>query len=588
MSKYETWRSRAVLDPDLAAELADMEGDAARIEDAFFRDLEFGTGGLRGVIGAGTNRMNVYTVGKASQGLANYILAGGTNVRSGASAATADAASYKADSESTEGSIRSVAISYDSRIKSDLFSRTAAGVFAANGIRVYIYSELMPTPCLSYAVRELGCDAGIMVTASHNPARYNGYKVYGPDGCQITTEAAAAILAQIERLDEFEDVKGLDGFEDGISSGMISYIPESIYDSYTRTVLATSVLGDVKIDRDVAIVYTPLNGTGLKPVTRALSEAGYSNVTIVEEQAAPDGHFPTCPYPNPEIREAMALGIEYAKRADADILIATDPDCDRCGIAIKDIDGSYRLMTGNETGLLLTDYICARRLANGTMPTNPVMVKTIVTTDTAAQIAEHYHVRTIDVLTGFKFIGEQIGLLEREGSESSYIFGFEESYGYLSGSYVRDKDGVNAVLLICEMFAYYRSLGQTILQRLDELYAQYGYRLNTLYSYTYEGAAGFARMQSIMQGLRSRLAAGEITELAGLRVERVLDYNEGIDGLPRSDVLKFVLEGRSSVVIRPSGTEPKLKAYVSICADSREKAAEAETQCRAQIDEWMR
>ncbi len=588
MSKYETWRSRAVLDPDLAAELADMEGDAARIEDAFFRDLEFGTGGLRGVIGAGTNRMNVYTVGKASQGLANYILAGGTNVRSGASAPTADAASDKADSESTEGSTRSIAISYDSRIKSDLFSKTAAGVFAANGIRVYIYSELMPTPCLSYAVRELGCDAGIMVTASHNPARYNGYKVYGPDGCQITTEAAAAILAQIERLDEFEDVKGLDGFADGISSGMISYIPGSIYDSYTRTVLATSVLGDVKIDRDVAIVYTPLNGTGLKPVTRALSEAGYSNVTLVEKQAAPDGHFPTCPYPNPEIREAMELGIEYAGKADADILIATDPDCDRCGIAVKDTDGSYRLMTGNETGLLLTDYICARRLANGTMPTNPVMVKTIVTTDTAAQIAEHYHVRTIDVLTGFKFIGEQIGLLEREGSESSYIFGFEESYGYLSGSYVRDKDGVNAVLLICEMFAYYRSLEQTILQRLDELYAQYGYRLNTLYSYTYEGAAGFARMQSIMQELRSRLAAGEITELTGLRVERVLDYNEGIDGLPRSDVLKFVLEGRSSAVIRPSGTEPKLKAYVSICADSREKAAEAETQCRAQIDEWMR
>ncbi len=578
MNKYETWRARAVLDPDLAAELVDMEGDAQRIEDAFFRDLEFGTGGLRGVIGAGTNRMNVYTVGKASQGLANYILAGGAN---GSDETTgADRA--------VGSSAKSIAISYDSRIKSDLFSRTAAGVFAANGIRVYIYSELMPTPCLSYAVRELGCDAGIMVTASHNPSKYNGYKVYGSDGCQITTEAADAILAQIERLDEFEDVKGLDGFDEGIRSGMISYIPGSIYDRYTKTVLATSVLGDVKVDRDVAIVYTPLNGTGLKPVTRALREAGYSNVTLVEEQTAPDGHFPTCPYPNPEIHEAMALGIEYAKKADADILIATDPDCDRCGIAVKDTDGSYRLMTGNETGLLLADYICARRLANGTMPEAPVMVKTIVTTDTAAQIAEHYHVRTIDVLTGFKFIGEQIGLLEREGRESSYIFGFEESYGYLSGSYVRDKDGVNAVLLICEMFAYYRSLGQTILQRLDELYMQYGYRLNTLYSYTYEGAAGFARMQSIMQGLRAELAAGAVTELAGRRIERVLDYSEGIDGLPKSDVLKFMMEGRSSVVIRPSGTEPKLKAYVSICADTREQAAAAETQCRVQIDAWMK
>ena len=578
MNKYETWRARAVLDPDLTAELAGMEGDAQRIEDAFFRDLEFGTGGLRGVIGAGTNRMNVYTVGKASQGLANYILAGGAN---GSDKTT--------DADRTVGSAaKSIAISYDSRIKSDLFSRTAAGVFAANGIRVYIYSELMPTPCLSYAVRELGCDAGIMVTASHNPSKYNGYKVYGSDGCQITTEAADAILAQIERLDEFEDVKGLDGFDEGVRSGMISYIPESIYDRYTKTVLATSVLGDVKVDRDVAIVYTPLNGTGLKPVTRALCEAGYSNVTLVEEQAVPDGHFPTCPYPNPEIHEAMALGIEYAKKADADILIATDPDCDRCGIAVKDADGSYRLMTGNETGLLLTDYICARRLANGTMPEAPVMVKTIVTTDTAEQIAEHYHVRTIDVLTGFKFIGEQIGLLERDGRESSYIFGFEESYGYLSGSYVRDKDGVNAVLLICEMFAYYRSLGQTILQRLDELYAQYGYRLNTLYSYTYEGAAGFARMQSIMQGLRAELAAGAVTELAGRRIERMLDYSEGIDGLPKSDVLKFMLEGRSSVVIRPSGTEPKLKAYVSICADTREQAAAAETQCRAQVDAWMR
>lgn len=564
MNKYETWCARAVLDSDLAAELKDMEGSEDRIEDAFFRDLEFGTGGLRGVIGAGTNRMNVYTVGKASQGLANYV----------------NAASDKA--------VKSIAISYDSRIKSDLFSRTAAGVFAANGIRVHIYSQLMPTPCLSYAVRKLGCDAGIMVTASHNPSKYNGYKVYGPDGCQITTQAAADILAQIELLDEFEDVKGLNGFEAGVSSGMISYIPDSLYDEYTRDVLSMSVLGDARVDKDVAIVYTPLNGTGLLPVTRALREAGYSRVTLVDEQAKPDGHFPTCPYPNPEIREAMALGIEYAKRENADILIATDPDCDRCGIAVKDKDGSYRLMTGNETGLLLTDYICSRRIAGRTMPEDPVLVKTIVTTDTAAQIADFYHVRTIDVLTGFKFIGEQIGFLEKEGRESSYIFGFEESYGYLSGSYVRDKDGVNAVLLICEMFVYYRSLGKTILQRLEELYAQFGYRLNTLYSYTYEGASGFAKMQSIMENLRTAISEGNISEIGGRRVERVLDYSEGLDGLPKSDVIKFVLEGKSSMVIRPSGTEPKLKAYISICADTEEQAAETEAGCRQKADELMR
>ena len=564
MNKYETWCARAVLDSDLAAELKDMEGSEDRIEDAFFRDLEFGTGGLRGVIGAGTNRMNVYTVGKASQGLANYV----------------NAASDKV--------VKSIAISYDSRIKSDLFSRTAAGVFAANGIRVHIYSQLMPTPCLSYAVRKLGCDAGIMVTASHNPSKYNGYKVYGPDGCQITTQAAADILAQIELLDEFEDVKGLGGFEAGVSSGMISYIPDSLYDEYTRDVLSMSVLGDARVDKDVAIVYTPLNGTGLLPVTRALREAGYSRVTLVDEQAKPDGHFPTCPYPNPEIREAMALGIEYAKRENADILIATDPDCDRCGIAVKDKDGSYRLMTGNETGLLLTDYICSRRIAGRTMPEDPVLVKTIVTTDTAAQIADFYHVRTIDVLTGFKFIGEQIGFLEKEGRESSYIFGFEESYGYLSGSYVRDKDGVNAVLLICEMFVYYRSLGKTILQRLEELYAQFGYRLNTLYSYTYEGASGFAKMQSIMENLRTAISEGNIREIGGRRVERVLDYSEGLDGLPKSDVIKFVLEGKSSMVIRPSGTEPKLKAYISICAGTEEQAAETEAGCRQKADELMR
>lgn len=559
MNQYNTWIEKATVDADVIAELKTIASDEAKIEDAFYRNLAFGTGGLRGVIGAGTNRMNVHTVAKASQGLADYVV-----------------------KNFPEGK-RSIAVSYDSRIKSDFFARVSAGVFAANGIDVHIYTELMPTPCLSFAVRELGCSAGIMVTASHNPSKYNGYKVYGADGCQITTEAAAEILAEIEKLDIFEDVK-LGDFDEYLNNGTIKYIGEDVYTAFTEAVKKQSLLGpNDKIDRDVAIVYTPLNGTGLKPVTRALKESGFTNITVVAEQEKPDGNFPTCPYPNPEIKEAMALGMDYAKKCNADLLLATDPDADRVGIAVKNADGEYVLLSGNQTGCLLLDYICARRIANGTMPADPVLVKTIVTMDLGEQIATSYGVKTINVLTGFKFIGEQIGYLEEKGKEDSYIFGFEESYGYLSGSYVRDKDAVDGAYLICEMFAYYKTQGISLLEKLDEIYAKFGYCLNTLHSYEFEGAAGFDKMQNIMKSFR-----GEITEFAGKKVNTCLDYNEGIDGLPKSDVLKFLLEDNCSVVVRPSGTEPKLKFYISVSASDEVEAAELEEKITKELEEFLK
>ena len=555
--EYERWLAQA--DADVAEELRALAGNEAAIEDAFYRDLAFGTGGLRGVIGAGTNRMNVHTVAKASQGLANYVNA---NFPEGA---------------------RSIAVSYDSRIKSDVFSRVAAAVFAENGIQVWIYPQLMPTPCLSFAVRELHCAAGIMVTASHNPAKYNGYKVYGPDGCQITTEAAAIILAEIEKLDVFADVKRGD-FDALMAQGLIRWIGEDVYTAFVERVKAQSMLAPgEEIDRDVAIVYSPLNGTGLKPVLRTLRESGFTNITVVKEQEQPDGNFPTCPYPNPEIREAMALGMEYAAREHADLLLATDPDCDRCGIAVRNREGEYVLLSGNETGMLLLDYICSQRTAHGTMPEDPVMVKTIVTIDMAERIAAHYGVRTVNVLTGFKFIGEQIGLLEKQGKEDSYIFGFEESYGYLSGGYVRDKDAVDAAFLICEMFAFYRTRGIGLLDRLQELYRDYGYCLNTLHSFEFEGSAGFAKMQQIMAKFR-----GGVSQMGGLAVCGALDYAKGLDGLPKSDVLKYRLADNCSVVVRPSGTEPKLKTYISVSAPSREEALTIERRISGELDGWMK
>ena len=552
--EYERWLVN-VTDKDLHTELESMS-DAA-IEDAFYRDLAFGTGGLRGTIGAGTNRMNVYVVAKASQGLANYLLK------------TVDEPS--------------VVIGYDSRIKSDVFARTAASVFGANGITVHLWPELNPVPTVSYATRYLHASAGVMVTASHNPSKYNGYKVYGADGCQITTEAAAEILGQIEALDIFADVKCLD-FDKAVDAGTIRYIESAVMDSYIAEVKKQSVLFGDEVNRDVAIVYSPLNGTGLKPVTRVLSESGFTNITVVEEQRNPDGNFPTCPYPNPEIREAMELGLKYAADIGADLLLATDPDADRCGIAVRTA-GDYQLLSGNEVGLLLLDFICSQRIRHNRMPQFPVFIKTIVTMDLAEKIAEHYGCQTINVLTGFKFIGEQIGYLEAGGREADYICGFEESYGYLTGSYVRDKDAVNAAFMICEMFAYYKMQNVSLLEKLEEIYNSYGYCLNTLHSYEFPGSAGMEKMNEIMKSFHDG-----IDSVAGMQVVRTEDYSKGLNGLPKSDVLKFFFDGgkeSGSVVIRPSGTEPKLKAYISIRANNRNDAIDIEESISNEIKERL-
>ena len=539
LNAWNKWRTQDLSDEDLTTELDEIKESDKEISDRFYRNLEFGTGGLRGIIGAGTNRMNVYTVAKATQGYSNYL-------------------------KKQTGS-PSVAIAYDSRIKSDVFAKTAAEVFAANGIRVYIYPELMPTPSLSFAIRHLRCSGGIVITASHNPSKYNGYKVYGSDGCQITTEAADFILKEIESLDIFKDINKL-SFQEALAQGHISYIGEDVTKEYLSAV-SSQVLSGNDIDKNVSIIYTPLNGSGLKCVTRALRENGFTNISVVKEQANPDGNFPTCPYPNPEMKEALELGLRDAKLLGSDLLLATDPDCDRVGIAVRN-HGDYVLLSGNEVGMLLLDYICKRRIDLGKMPENPILIKTIVTIDMAKRIAEDYGVKVIDVLTGFKFIGEQIGILESDGEEERFILGFEESYGYLTGSYVRDKDAVGGSLMICEMFAYYKSLGISLIDALNDLYHKYGYCLNTLHSFTFEGAEGFQKMQMIMRRLRENA----LNNIGNKTVIEVKDYLTGIDRLPKSDVLKYLLEENISIVIRPSGTEPKLKVYLSVSAKNHEEA----------------
>lgn len=552
--EYERWLKNATADGDVAVELRML--DDAKIEDAFYRNLAFGTGGLRGVIGAGTNRMNIYTIAKVSQGLADYLNKNFVNP--------------------------SIAIGYDSRIKSEVFAKVASDVFAANNVEVNIWPTLMPVPTVSFATRYLHASAGVMITASHNPSKYNGYKVYGTDGCQITTEAAAEILAEIEKLDIFADVKHSD-FETDVANGDIKYISDEVYTAFVNEVKNQSVLFGEEVDKNVSIVYSPLNGTGLKPVTRTLKAMGYTNITVVKEQEQPNGNFPTCPYPNPEIKETMALGMEYAKKCNADLLLATDPDCDRVGIAVRNKAGEYELLTGSQTGILLLDYICSQRQKHGKMPADPVMVKTIVTMDTGEQIASHYGLRTINVLTGFKFIGEQISKLEQQGKADSYVFGFEESYGYLTGPYVRDKDGVDGAYMICEMFSYYATKGISLLDKLDELYKTYGYCLNTLHSYEFDGSAGFAKMQSIMQAFR-----GNIKELGGKKVIKLLDYAPGLDGLPKSNVLKFLLEDNCSIVVRPSGTEPKLKIYISVSAENKATAEKVEAEICKSAEEYLK
>ena len=533
--------------------------DDTQIEDAFYCNLTFGTGGLRGIIGAGTNRMNVYTVAKASQGLVNYL--------------------------NRNYDKASVTIGYDSRIKSDLFAKTAASVFAANGVAVHLWPRLSPVPTVSFATRYLGTSAGVMITASHNPSEYNGYKVYGADGCQITTEAAAEILVDIEKLDTFTDVRKTD-FDKAVEEGKIKYISDDVLTAFIEEVKKQSVLYGEKINKNVAIVYSPLNGTGYVPVTKILKETGFKNIVLVEEQRLPDGNFPTCPYPNPEIKEALSLGLEYCKKYNADLMLATDPDCDRVGIAVKDSDGGYQLLSGNEVGMLILDYICSQRKKHDKMPIDPVMIKTIVTMDMGKQIAADYGVKTIDVLTGFKFIGEQIGLLEKQGKEDSYIFGFEESYGYLSGSYVRDKDAVDGAYLICEMFAYYKTRGISLFDKLNELFDKYGYCLNTLHSFQFEGSTGMTKMSEIMKKFRNEVKEGYC--FAGKKINTVLDYSKGLDGLPKSDVLKYLMDGNCSVVVRPSGTEPKLKTYISISAKNEVEAEAVEKEITEELDEFFR
>ena len=554
-SEYTRWLAQKDLPAELRGELEDIGKDETAITDRFYRELEFGTGGLRGVLGAGTNRMNIYTVGKATQGLAKYILA-------------------------QSGTKKRVAIAHDSRINSRLFAVRTACVLAANGITAYLYPRLEPTPSLSWAVRALECDAGVCVTASHNPAQYNGYKVYGPDGCQITVQAAKAIQQAIDQVDCFGDVCALPE-ENARKFGLIQDIPEEVLDAFVEAVYNQRLPLPENLP-SLKVVYTPLNGAGLECVTRILNKIGVTDVTVVPEQEKPDGNFPTCPYPNPEIRQALEKGIALCEQVEPDLLLATDPDCDRVGIAVKD-EGKYVLLTGNEVGVLLLDFICRIRKQVGTMPEKPVAVSTIVSTDMADTVAAKYGVELRRTLTGFKFIGEQIGLLEQNEDTDRYIFGFEESYGYLSGPHVRDKDGVNAAMLICQMAQYYKAQGKNLSQAMDDLYQEFGCYQNSLHSFAFEGQAGFSRMQGIMNHLRQTPPS----ELAGQKVEAVVDYASGVKDLPPANVLEFCLANGAKAMVRPSGTEPKMKVYLFARGRDRVQAQAFLSQMRAELERFL-
>ena len=542
MEDYKRWCETQLEDEALTKELEAIAGNENEIKERFAVALKFGTAGLRGVLGAGSNRMNIYVVRQATQGLANWV--------------------------KTQAGNQLVAISYDSRINSDVFAKEAAKVLAANGIKVRIYDALMPVPALSFATRYYEANAGIMVTASHNPAKYNGYKAYGPDGCQMTDEAANIVYAEIQNTDILTGAK-LMSFEDGITAGLIEYVGEDCKEALYDAIKARSVRPGLCKTAGLKLVYSPLNGSGLVPVMKVLSDIGIDDVTIVPEQQYPDGNFPTCPYPNPEIFEALRLGLELAKKEGADLMLATDPDADRVGIAMKCPDGSYELVSGNEVGALLLDYICAGRIEKGTMPEKAVAVKSIVSTPLADAIAAHYGVEMRNVLTGFKWIGDQIAQLEADGEVDRFIFGFEESYGYLAGPYVRDKDAIIGSMLICEMAAYYRSIGSSIKQRLEEIYAEYGRYLNKVDSYEFPGLSGMDKMTGIMNDLRNNPPA----DIAGYKVVKAVDYKKPEEtGLPAADVLIYTLEGGATVIVRPSGTEPKIKTYFTTLGKDIEEA----------------
>lgn len=543
METYKQWLENATDDAALIEELKSIEGNDKEIHERFYRQLQFGTAGLRGTLGAGTNRMNIYVVRQATQGLANYV-----NKKFGGGA---------------------VAISHDSRINADVFMLEAARVLAANGIKVYITKELQPTPVLSYLVRHFGCQAGIMITASHNPAAYNGYKAYGEDGCQMTDVSAGIVYDEICSLDMFTGAKLMD-LQEAVDSGIVEYVDDSVYTEYLAEVKKQQVNPGICKNSDLSVVYTPLNGTGNKLVRRVLSEIGVDNVSIVKEQELPDGNFTTCPFPNPEIKEALELGLKLCDEIKPDLLLATDPDADRVGIAVPYEDGSYRLITGNETGIMLTDYILKCRKENGTLPENPIIVKTIVSTILIKRICKKYGCSMVDVLTGFKYIGEVILGLEKKGETDRYLFGFEESYGYLAGTYVRDKDAVVASMLIAEMAAYYKKQGKTLSQVIDELYHEYGYYYNKTLNFYFEGAEGMQKMAELMDTLR----ANAPKDIAGFGVEGICDYQMSTDtdlitgntetiDLPKSNVLSYSLEGGNAAIVRPSGTEPKIKLYLT-------------------------
>lgn len=550
---YNEWLENAVEDKDLKAELESIKNNEDEIYDRFYTALKFGTAGLRGIIGAGTNRMNIYVVRQATQGLANYVLKKYGN--------------------------GSVAISHDSRIKADLFMNEAARVLAANGIKVYITSELQPTPVLSYLVRYFKCQAGIMVTASHNPAAYNGYKAYGEDGCQMTDVAANTVYDEISKLDMFKDVKIAD-FDEAVKSGMIEYVDESVYDTYLEKVMEQQVNPGVCKGADLKVVYTPLNGTGNKLVRKVLGKIGVNDVVVVPEQELPDGNFTTCPYPNPEIKEALAKGLELCEKEQPDLLLATDPDADRVGIAVKDYDGSYRLISGNEDGVMLTNYILSCKKASGKLPEKPVVVKTIVTTKLINKLCEKYGCELKNVLTGFKYIGEVILNLEKKHEENRYLFGFEESYGYLSGTYVRDKDAVVASMLVCEMAAYYKKQGKSLAEVIDGLYEEFGYYLNKTYSFEFGGAAGMHKMADIMTAVRDNtpksIAGYVVVKVSDYLLRKETDVATGsvtdID-LPKSNVIALHLADDNAVIIRPSGTEPKIKLYITSVGKDKDNAA---------------
>ena len=554
LDDYKRWQEARLDDPALTAELAAIAGDDNEIKERFAVALKFGTAGLRGVLGAGSNRMNIYTVRQATQGLANWV--------------------------KTQGGNQLVAISYDSRINSDVFAKEAARVLAANGVKVRIYDALMPVPALSFATRYYHANAGVMITASHNPAKYNGYKAYGPDGCQVTDDAAAVIYDEIQKTDILTGAK-LISFQEGLDSGLISYVGDDCKEALYDAIKARSVRPGLCKTAGLKLVYSPLNGSGLVPVTRILHDIGIDDITIVPEQQYPDGNFPTCPYPNPEIFEALRLGLELAEKTGADLMLATDPDADRVGIAIRCPDGSYQLVSGNEVGVLLLDYICAGRIEKGTMPKNPVAVKSLVSTPLADAVAKSYGVEMRNVLTGFKWIGDQIARLEAAGEVDRFIFGFEESYGYLAGPYVRDKDAIIGSMLICEMAAYYRSIGSSIKERLEAIYAKFGRYLNKTDSFEFPGLSGMDKMADIMRALRQNPPK----EIAGYAVNQVTDYEKPEQtGLPAANVLVYALEGGATVVIRPSGTEPKIKAYFTTLGKNLEEAQAQKDKLAAVVE----